>query len=521
MSLLRSSLFVGAAGLVSRPLGFLRDVLIAAALGAGPVVDAFVIASRIPDVMRKVLNEGGLNAGFVPLYTRLKAAGGEAGAARFAGEALSGIALLLAAVVALVEVLAGAVVLALAAGYASNPETLRLAAECLRRIAPFIFGAGLAALVGALLNAERRYAMAALAPLSVNLVLLAAMVALWRRTDLDPETVALWLAAASGAAGFVQLALVAAALLWRPAPLVLAKPRLSPAVKRLAAVGLPAFALSASGPLVFLTALQVASFTPASVSWLYYAERLTSLPVSFVGAALSAVLLPSMARQIAAGDEAGFVAAQNRALEAAFLLALPAATALWMLAEPIAAVLFERGAFGRADSLGTAAALGGLALGMPFGMAAKVFSQAFFARGNLRVALLAGALAIAVTVLASLTLARPLGVMGIGLGAAFGLATQAAALGLVLHRTGRWRPDARLVRRLAGAMGATAAMAAGLSAVTALAGSPARGSTREALLLAAACLAGLALYAVAAWLLKAVTPTDLAALRTRPAPPLA
>ena len=103
MSLLRSSLFVGAAGLVSRPLGFLRDVLIAAALGAGPVVDAFVIASRIPDVMRKVLNEGGLNAGFVPLYTRLKAVEGEAGAARSAGEALSGIALLLAAVVALVE----------------------------------------------------------------------------------------------------------------------------------------------------------------------------------------------------------------------------------------------------------------------------------------------------------------------------------------------------------------------------------------------------------------------------------
>src|SRR5215210_5324150 len=103
MSLLRSSLFVGAAGLVSRPLGFLRDVLIAAALGAGPVVDAFVIASRLPDLVRKVLNEGGLNAAFVPLHARTKADEGEKGAARFAGEALAAVALLLAAIVALIE----------------------------------------------------------------------------------------------------------------------------------------------------------------------------------------------------------------------------------------------------------------------------------------------------------------------------------------------------------------------------------------------------------------------------------
>jgi putative peptidoglycan lipid II flippase len=408
----------------------------------------------------------------------------------------------------------GAIVLALASGYAGSPETLSLAAECLRRMAPFVLGAGLAALLGALLNAERRYAIAALAPLSVNLVVLGAILALWR-SGLDRETVALWLAAAMGVAGFVQLALIAGALLYRPTPLVFARPRLSPEVKRLFALGLPAFAVSASGPLIFLAALQIASFTPSAVSWLYYAERITSLPVSFVGAAVSAVLLPSMAAQIVEGDEAAFVAAQNRALEAACLLAFPAAAALWILAEPIAAILFERGAFGREDTLGTAAAVAGLASGMPFAVAAKIFSQPFFVRGNLRVALLAAAFGIAVTALAALALARPLGAMGLGLDTAVGLAAQAAALGFILYRTGHWRPDARLLRRLAAVAAATAAMALGLSALAAmLAGAP-RNSALAAAILAALCLAGFALYAAAAWLLKAVTAEDLALLKMR------
>jgi putative peptidoglycan lipid II flippase len=519
MSLLRSSLFVGSAGLLSRPLGLLRDVLIAALLGAGPVVDAYVAASRLPDLVRKVLNEGAFNAGFVPLYARLKAERGADTATRFAGEALSGTALLFVGLVALVEFLAGTIVLALASGYAGNAETLALAAACLRLSAPFILFAGLAALLSALLNAERRYVLAALAPLSVNLLLLIAVLALWFEPDMPPQDAALWLAAATGAAGLLQLAIVAAAFVPRPAPLRFARPRLSREVKRLAALGVPAFALSASGPLVLLAALQIASFTPSAMSWLYYAERIVTLPVSFVGAAVSAVLLPSMAAQIAAKDHAGFLAAQNRALEAALLLALPAAAALWVLREPIAAVLFERGAFTRADTQGTAAAIAGLSAGIPFAMAAKVFLQVFFLRRQIRIALLATALAVAVAALASQTLARPLGVLGIGLGAALGLAAQATVLGFVLYRAGSWQPDARLTRRLAGAGAATSVMAFGLSALLGLAGKlPAR-SPRDALVLAALCLGGLALYVGSAWLLRAVTRDDLAAIRA-PAPRL-
>jgi putative peptidoglycan lipid II flippase len=514
MSLLRSSLLVGAAGLLSRPLGFLRDVLIAAALGAGPVADAFVIGLRLPDLVRKVLNEGGLNAGFVPLYKRLKAERGAGAAARFAGEALSGLTLLLLAMLALAELAAGAVVLALASGYADKPDTLKLASDCLRLLFPFVLGAGVAALLGALLNAERRFAMAALAPLSVNLVALSAVVVLWRRSELSRESVALWLSAAIGASGFVQLALVAAALACRPAPLVLARPRLSPEVRQLVAIGLPAFAISASGALIFLAALQIASFTPAAVSWLHYAERVASLPVSFVGAALSAVVLPAMAAQTASGDRAGFLAMQNRALEAAALLSFPAAAALAILAEPIARVLFERGAFTGMDTSGTAAALGGLAAGMPFGMAAKIFSQACFARGRLRAALFATAAGMAVAFLLAILLAAALGVLGIALAVSAGLAAQAAGLGLVLYWTGEWAPDAQLARRAAGAAASTAVMAAALLGLRALLEARA-GSAAAALGLVLSCLAGFVLYAAAAWLLRAVTAEDLAALGPR------
>ena len=514
MSLLRSSLLVGTAGLLSRPLGFLRDVLIAAALGAGPAADAFVIASRLPDLVRKVLNEGGLNAGFVPPYTRVQAERGPEAAARFAGEALSGLALLLLAILAIAELAAGAVVLTLASGYAEKPETLKLASDCLRLLLPFVLGAGLAALLGALLNAERRFAMAALAPLSVNLVALGAMLVLWRRPELPRESVALWLSAAIAASGFVQLAVLAAALAFRPAPLALVRPRLSPEIKRLIAIGLPAFAISASGPLIFLAALQIASFTPAAVSWLYYAERVASLPVSFVGAAVSAVVLPTMAAQLSAGDHTAFVGAQNRALEAAALLSFPAAAALAILAEPIARVLFERGAFTGDDTRGTAAALAGLAAGMPFAMAARIFSQAFSAQDRIRTALLAAAAGIVVAILAALALRGPLGVLGIGLGASAGLAAQAVALGIVLRATGGWRPDARLWRRIAGAAAATAIMSAALSALGRLGDRP-DGSAAGAASLALFCLAGFALYAAAAWLLRAVTAEDLAALRAR------
>ena len=348
MSLARSTLIVGFATALSRVLGFARDMLIARALGAGAVADAFFIAFRLPNLARRTLSEGALNAGFVPLYLRLKNDAGTSAASRFAADALSGFAMLLLAVVGAVEIAAGAVVLLIAVGYAGEPHTLSLATIYTRLAFPFVWGISLASLIGAILNAERRFGAAAFAPVAVNVVLIATMLLLAATPAMPQETQARWLAFAVAVSGLVHLAIVAIALLRTPLRLALAWPRLTPELRRLLVTSAPAMLASGAAQFIILAATAVASYTPSAVSWLYYAERVFQLPLGFVGSAVGLVLLSDLADRLAAGDNDGLIDAHNRALEAALLVAMPAAVALLLLAEPIAQVLFERGAFGPA-----------------------------------------------------------------------------------------------------------------------------------------------------------------------------
>ena len=382
MSLARSTLVVGFATALSRVLGFARDMLIARALGAGAVADAFFIAFRLPNLARRTLSEGALNAGFVPLYLRLKNDAGTSAASRFAADALSGFAMLLFAVVGAVEIAAGAVVLLVAGGYAGEPHTLSLATIYTRLAFPFVWGISLASLIGAILNAERRFGAAAFAPVAVNVVLIATMLLLAATPAMPQETQARWLAFAVSVSGLVHLAIVAMALLRTPLRLALAWPRLTPELRRLLVMSAPAMLASGAAQFIILAATAVASYTPSAVSWLYYAERVFQLPLGFVGSAVGLVLLSDLADRLAAGDHDGLIAAHNRALEAALLMAMPAAVALLLLAEPIAQVLFERGAFGPHDTAGTAGALLGLAAGLPLAVAGKVLLQPLFARAR-------------------------------------------------------------------------------------------------------------------------------------------
>jgi putative peptidoglycan lipid II flippase len=514
MTLLRSAALVGLASAGSRVTGFVRDVMIAAALGAGPVADAFLVAFRLPNLVRRTLSEGGFEAALVPVHARLSAERGPQAAARFAAEALAGVVAAALALVALVQVAAGGVVLLLAAGFTEEPGTLELAAGLTRLAFPFVAGATAASFLGAILTAHRRPLPAALAPLAVNLVLVAALLALLR-ADLPPREAAAWLAGAVTLSGAVQLAVAAVAARGLPGPL-LARPRLSPEFRGLLAVGAPALMASAAAQLMLVAATQVASFTPSAVSWLYYADRLVQLPLGFVGVAVGLVLLPEMAAHAATSDRRRFLETQNRALEASLLLALPAALALALLAVPIARVLFERGAFGPEDTTGTALAILGLSAGLPAAAVGKVLSQSLFARGRGRAALLAGGLGVLVTGAAAAGLGAGLGILGIGLGTALGLAAHAVALAACLHGEGLWAADARLRGRLARMLGACLAMGvvllAGTMLADALAG-PGRGHLLDTALLAAFCGLGLATYAGAALRLGAVTREDLRRLR--------
>lgn len=516
MFLARATLVVGLATAASRTLGFVRDVLIAGLLGAGPVADAFLIAFRLPNLVRGALNEGGLNAGFVPLYAQRRARDGRVAAGRLANEAVGGMAALLLLLVGLVEAGAGLFVLALAAGYAGAPSTLDLATLYTRLAFPALAGVGLAALIAARLNAERRYAAAALAPVAASVAIVAALAGLSTQGDWPKEQAAAWLAGAVTVAALVHLGLVVAAARRLDPPLAVRRPKPTPEMRRLLGVTVAGLAAGGASQLILLAGMQVASFTPSAVSWLYYAERVFHLPVGLVGAAMGIVVLPAIADRHAAGDRAGFDQTQNRALETGLLFALPAACALALLARPIATVLFQRGAFTPEDTLGTAAVLAGLAPGLPFAVAAKVLAQGLFARGEIRLTLGVGALALAVTLLSCALLTETAGAVGLGLGVSLGFAAQTAGLAWSERRSFGLTPDRRLTGRSARIVLSTLVMAAGLAGLDLWLDATigvSRSTALETLLLAARCIGGLALYAGAALAFGAVTRDDLAALR--------
>jgi putative peptidoglycan lipid II flippase len=503
MSLIRSSLLVGLGSVASRVLGFVRDILFAQALGAGPVADAFLAAFRLPNLVRRIVGEGGLNPALVPALSRLEP--DEAPA--MAGDVVSTFGIALLGLTAVVEIGAGLLAFLLAPGLHDDGQTLALVALYTRLAFPIVLCVTLASIGAALLNMRGRFTATALAPLAVNIGLILSLVVL--ETGFAPALAekAAWLAGASSLAGAVQLAAVAVALSTGQVRLLrFRRPRLTPALRGLLLAGFPALVASGAMQLFILVGAQVASFWPSGVSWLYYAERVVQLPLGLMAALASSVLLPELARRHQAGGTEAIVAAQNRALELALLLSLPAAAALLILGRPMAVVLFERGAFEAADSRGTALMLMGLSLGLPFATAAKVLSQTLFARGSLRETLAAALIGIAVTVLASVALGQAFGPAGIALGISLGCLGHAGATVVLLRRFGLWRVDRALAGRLARIGLATLAMSLGLWGARALIpqASPAA--------LTVFCLGGLAVYGAFAWLLGAINRDDWAKL---------
>lgn len=504
MSLIRSSLLVGLGSIASRILGFARDMLFAQALGAGPVADAFLIAFRLPNLVRRIVGEGGLNPALVPHLSRLE----PKEAAATAGDVISVFALALLALTALVEIGAGVLALVLAPGLHDDGQTLALVALYTRLSFPIVIAVTLSSIAAAILNMRGRYVATALAPLAVNAGLILTLLVLEIAFALPLVEKAAWLSGASSLAGFIQLFVVLAALRSGGETLVRFRAlRWSSTLGSLLLAGLPALVASGAVQLFMLAGTVAASFWPSGISWLYYADRLVQLPLGLMAALGASILLPELARHHRAGETKALVEAQNRALEVALLLALPASAALAILAFPITTVLFERGAFQASDTEGTAFVLMGLSLGLPFATLGKVLSQTLFAQGALHQSIGSTLLGILVTFVGSVLLALLWGPAGIALGVSLGCVAHAAAMVWLLGRIGLWRPDHRFVGRLARIALSTAIMGFGIWLAQ---GHLAPGDT---LRLAALCLGGLALYGLCAWLTGAVTRDDLARLR--------
>lgn len=430
---------VGLWTLASRVLGFARDIAIAAVLGATPVAEAFLVALALPNMFRRFFAEGAFNMAFVPMFARKLEAG--KGAAPFARDALSGLAVIVAALTVIAVILMPALVLAMASGFAGDVR-YDIAVEYGRIAFPYILFISIAALLSGVLNATGRFAVAAAAPILLNVFFLGAL-ALARPLGIAPGNALAW---AIPVAGVAQLALV-----WRSAaaagyPLVPARPRLTPELRRLLVIAAPAALAGGVVQVNLLVGRQVASHFEGAIAWLSYADRLYQLPLGVVGIAIGVVLLPDLTRRLRAGDVAGSTDALSRAGEFALTLALPSAVALLVIPLPIVAGLFARGAFGPDDAAATAAAVAIYGLGLPAFVLQKVWQPLYFAREDTRTPLRYALVGMAINAALAVGLGT---VPAIGyLGAPIATTVSAWAMYVLLRRGARGmgaaaRPDAR------------------------------------------------------------------------------
>ncbi|MBM3554208.1 MAG: murein biosynthesis integral membrane protein MurJ [Alphaproteobacteria bacterium] len=456
MSLMRAVATVGGFTLVSRVLGFVRDMLMAAALGAGLGADAFFVAFKLPNFFRRLFAEGAFNAAFVPLYAEAATKGGAAAARAFAEQALAALLATLLAFTLAAQLGMPWLMHLLAPGFAADPPKFALTIELTIITFPYLLFVSLVSLQGGVLNASGRFAAVAIAPILLNLCLIAALLAL-PTDEASKGRMLAWAVFAAGALQFLFLNRVGAGAVF---PLDLKIPGLSPEVKRLLILAAPAAIGAGVAQINLVVDIILASFLPpGSVSYLFYADRLNELPIGVIGVAVGTALLPTLARRIAAGETAEAHAVQNRAIEAVLLFALPAGAALMVLADEVIRTLFERGAFGPAETRATAAALVAYSMGLPGYVLVKALAPGFFARQDTATPVKIAIACVLLNLALNLVLMGPLLHVGLALSTAIASTVNAALLGWVLTRRGHLAPDARLKRRAAGIVAATAAMA--------------------------------------------------------------
>lgn len=368
---------VGIWTLLSRILGFIREVLLLSLIGPGPVMDAFVAAFRLPNMFRRFFAEGAFNAAFVPMFA--KKYEGEEGAGTFAQDAFNGLGLVVLALTGLAMVFMPGFVWLTAEGFVGD-ERFDLTVGFGRIVFPYILFMSLSALFSGILNATGRFAVAAAAPVLLNIFVIAAMIL----GALLEGPVVTWLVWSIPLAGLAQLALT-----WRAAaeagfPLRPARPRWNADMKAMVVIALPAALASGVMQINLVVGQLVASQYENAVSWLFAADRLYQLPLGVVGIAVGVVLLPDLSRRLRAGDLSGAHSALSRAAEISLALTIPASVALLVVPFTLVSVMFERGASDVDDTAAIATAVWIYGLGLPSFVLQKILQPVYFAREDTR-----------------------------------------------------------------------------------------------------------------------------------------
>jgi putative peptidoglycan lipid II flippase len=461
-SLVRSVGTIGGLTAISRVFGFARDMLLARVLGAGLAADAFQLAFTLPNTFRRLFAEGAFSVAFVPMYSRrLHGEGGEEAARKFADDVLAVFVWVLFGFSALAMLGMSGIVWVLASEYQSIPGKFELSVLLSRITFPYLALISLVAMLSGLLNARSRFGPGALAPVLLNICLIGAILLgdRLRGTSGDDVIVATALAIGVAVAGVAQLAYLVWATRRAGVGLSVTWPRLTPEVRRLGALILPAtFGAGIYQISQFVDTFFATQLPQGSLTLLKLADRLNQMPLGIVGIALGTAILPLLSRHIHSGDAREAQRLQANAFEMATLLTLPAAVALAVCAPAFTTAFFVGGKFTPGDGAIMAQIVVALVCGLPAYVIVKILNPGFFAREDTRTPVWTALVALTFNVILNVWIVRRFGIVGLAAATACSASLNCLLLYAMLHRRGWFRFTAKLGGRIARQIAASAAM---------------------------------------------------------------
>ena len=519
MSLAKSSATVAFFTLISRITGFARDAIMANLIGASYLSDAFFVAFKLPNFFRRLFAEGAFNAAFVPSFAAMLTADGRQAAIRFASEVLSVLLIVLLVLNALFLIFMPWITPLFAPGFTGSPAKFALTVELSRICFPYILFISLVSLLGGILNSLNKFAAPAAAPIMLNLCMIVGMIFLTTYS----HTPAHALAISVFVAGVVQCIWLVLACKRADCLPSLLLPKITPKVKSMLLLMAPAALGSGVQQVNLLVDVIIASHIPGAVSFLYYADRITELPIGMIGVAVGTALLPMLSKILREGKREAAIYNMNRGLEIVLLFGIPATTALAVISELVIRVIYEHGAFSTADRIATTNALLAFTAGLPAFLAVKVFAPAFYADHDTKTPLKIALICVVVNLVLNLILIHPFAHVGMAMATSIASWVNLGLMVRILRARKLYKPDDLLKERLAKMLLAGAIMALVIAVMQRafFEYSPSHHSAVLALLLCVFTAVGMGIYGVMLLALKTTTMAEVKSmlLRKKNTPP--